>query len=43
MTKKQYDTVSDIINGCLEYAYEIQLIKENPFLRVKIRKVLFNR
>ena len=41
MTKKQYFNMSLIIRQCLDYACEIELIKENLYRRVKINSKLF--
>lgn len=41
MTKKQYLNLSIVIRGCFQYAYDKELISQNPFLRVKVSKKLF--
>jgi integrase len=41
LTKKQYYNVCIIIKGCLGYALEKDVIKDNVFLRVKVKKKHF--
>lgn len=41
MTNKQYYNLISIVKGCLNYAIDKEIIKENPFNRIKINKKLF--
>lgn len=45
MTKKQYYNMSIIMRQCLDYACEpeLNLLKDNPFRRVRIKSNLFTR
>ena len=42
MTSKQYYNVVTIMKGCMDYAHEKKLVEENPFYRIRIKKILFH-